>query len=126
MSPESSVSIDKPEPIKKLGIWAMSSNILKNAKEQEDIREARRGQWVGEPSWVASHERSSPLPIPPLLELDTLSGPELRAAFSLGYLTPTTMTQRQNELYRLATRKEEAAAARSFVAKLNKAQLKDS
>lgn len=115
-NPESKPNIPrKHETIRDM--WRAARETYRAAEENVSIKQARAGIWVGPESWVDRSRSGLPHPIPPNLVVDELSGPELRAAMSLGYFSPSTLTERQRERMKETPDYSELQAAKSFFEK---------
>jgi hypothetical protein len=102
--------------------WRDSSRIIRQGRELAAVKQIRRGEWAGETSWVSPSTESMTLhTLPESIDLDSLSGGELRVAVRLDYLSFDTMTGDQQEKWRGASDKDEVAAARGFVRRLAEA-----
>lgn len=107
------------------GWWRGVSRIIEEGQESAEIKQARRGEWAGETSWVSPSTESMTLrTLPESIDPDLLSGGELRVAVRLNYLSFDTMTRPQQEKWRGASDEDEVSAARGFVHHLAEASEK--
>lgn len=99
--------------------WSKSSHVLRDGREQAEIKRYRSGEWAGETSWVEEGpESASPYPLPTTFDVAHLSGAELRVLLRLGYLSFDTMTHRQQVSCRGVDHEAEAAVARLLIHRL--------